>query len=115
MPPAQHWQAPAELHDAIPSTHFLQLDGLHEPPLDPPLDEDEEAPPPLHMLLWQVAPTVVQSEHVSPEPPQTVSIVPCWHVPVESQQPVHGPHVLAGPSSPTIPASPPSSREPNPG
>jgi hypothetical protein len=100
----------------MPSTHFLQLDGLHAPPLDPPLDEDDEAPPPLHTLLWQVAPRVVQSVHTVPDPPQTLSIVPGWQAPVESQQPEHVPHVLADPSSPAAaPASPPSSGEPNPG
>jgi hypothetical protein len=57
----------------MPSTHFLQLDATHPPPPD---DDDEDVPPPVHALLWQVPPSVVQSEQVAPEAPQAMSMLP---------------------------------------
>jgi len=73
----------------------LQLDTTHPPPLED-VDDDVEEPlllelaelPPLHAPALQVSLVCVQSVHVPPPVPHTVSIEPGWHVPVPSQQPV---------------------------
>jgi hypothetical protein len=98
----------------LPSAPRPPLDELLDPPDEPAPEED--VPPPVHALLWHVPPSVVQSVQATPEPPHTVSMVPVWQVPVESQHPEHVPQVLADPSSLADPPSPPSTREPlNPG
>jgi hypothetical protein len=87
--PTQHWHAPAELHDAVPRRHALQLDGTQLPPpledVDEPLLE-LEVDPATHAPALHDPPLAVQSVHVAPPMPHIVSWF-CWQVPVPSQQP----------------------------
>lgn len=90
--PTQHWQAPAEVHEAVPRPHILQLEATQPPP---PLDEDDDADDPLLELVepgaqapaLHVPLLIVQSVHVAPLVPQAVSMPAVWQVPVLSQQP----------------------------
>ncbi len=92
--PAQHWHAPALVHDAVPRTHALHEDGTH---VDPPLDdvdvplllpELDEVLPAMHVPALHVPPgVIVQSVHAAPPMPQNVAVSFIWHMPLLSQQP----------------------------
>lgn len=90
--PTQHLQLP-DAHEAMPRTHFGQLDTTHPPPaldvaplLDVLLPLDELGA--THEPLTQDPPEMVQSVHDPPPVPQVESVLVIWHMPVASQQPV---------------------------
>jgi len=80
----QHWQAPAEVHDAVPALHGVHDDGLHAPEPEEELDVLIAAhEPPLH--VWPVEHCV----HDSPPEPQLLGSVPVWQLLLVSQHPEH--------------------------
>jgi hypothetical protein len=93
-PNAGHPHAPAEVQQpaCIKIPHLAHADATHAPP-DEELELLEEElellpdthEPALHVPL--VPPLEVQSEHVMPPVPQSVSICAIWQAPVVSQQP----------------------------
>ena len=100
------WHVPLESQQ--PWLHVCWPQGFGAPLLeaDDPLEELDELelpellthPPALHVWLVRV-----QSMHVAPAAPHTVSVTPGWHVPFESQQPLQDAHVIAPSPGPPVP------------
>jgi|HubBroStandDraft_1064217.scaffolds.fasta_scaffold210859_2 hypothetical protein len=116
MQNVRHPQAPADVQHGLQSAHFgqeLALLPLHDPPPDPDPDDDDEPPEELELIgaphepplqTWP-EPQVVQA---SPPEPHVATVLPLWHVLVESQQPWQlAPEHPVASSPPLVPPDPP--------
>jgi hypothetical protein len=122
IPPAQHWQVPAEVHTAVPVTHAGQGVGTQAPPLDDVDDPDPLDPLEPLALLDPLEPPEPLALLDPLEPPEPLVLLdpPLVDDPLLETSPLEEPPWPASePSSPassTVAASPASSQlRPQPG